>query len=749
MRKLVFLLIFCCFSCSLLYAAENNRVAKVEAIGNERIDRGVVYNAVKTKQGDLYDPARVGEDLKNIYKTGFFSDVMVDVKDTDKGKVVTFIVVERPPVSAIYIAGNKKVKTADIREKLKIKSGSVLNIEKVKESVEEIRKLYAGKGYYAAKVNYEIDTKEGYKAELRFVIQEPQRAWVRKITFTGNKHLKASQIKHAMKTREKGWFSWFTGSGVLDEEDLEDDRKNIEALYHDNGYVKVKAGVPDVRISADGKTISIAVDIQEGDLHKISQIEFKGDIMFDEQETRKKLKSKEGSTFKSSLFQADVGTLTDMYQDKGYAFVDVAPFTVINDADKTVHVTFDIAKGSEVYFNRINIVGNIKTKDKVIRRELKFAEGDLYSSKNMKLSKRRLRNTMFFKSEELKTIKTDEPDKINLDVIVDEKPTGTLSLGVGYSTYEKIILTGTVSQDNIFGTGDRAALTASLSSLARLYNLTFIEPYTFDKNFTTTYNLFNTQRIFSTYDYKGSGGSVTVSRPLTEFIRGALGYRLQKMTVYNIESDAGAFITDQHGTSITSAVSVSLVRNTIDDILNPSRGSIASAMVEVAGGAFAGDNKFVKSVVSYGRYIPFYWDTIFFLRGTAGNITPYGGTTVPVFERFFVGGIQTMRGFKYGQAGPLDPSTGDVIGGTDELYFNTEWIFNVYKPAGLKGFIFFDYGKGFNGTGGFSEALRPAAGFGMRWFSPMGPVTVVLGFNLHKQPGEQAEVFDFSMGRPF
>ena len=749
MRKLVFLLIFLCFSCSLLYAKENNRVAKVEAIGNERIDRGVVYNAARTKEGDLYDPAKVGEDLKNIYKTGFFSDVMVDVKDTDKGKVVTFIVVERPPVSAIYIAGNKKVKTADIRDKLKIKSGSVLNIEKVKESIEEIRKLYVGKGYYAIKVNYEIDTKEGYKAELRFVIEEPQRASVRKITFTGNKHLKASQIKHAMKTREKGWFSWFTGSGILDEEDLEDDRKNIEALYHDHGYVKVKTGPPDMRISADGKTISIAIDIQEGDLHKISQIEFKGDIMFDEQEIRKKLKSKPDSTFRSSLFQTDVTTLTDLYQDKGYAFVDVAPFTVINDVDKTVRVTFDIAKGSEVYFNRINIVGNIKTKDKVIRRELRFAEGDLYSSKNMKLTKRRLRNTTFFKSEELKTIKTDEPDKVNLDVIVEEKPTGTLSLGVGYSTYEKMILSGSISQQNIFGTGDMASLTASLSTIAKIYSLTFMDPYTFDKNFSTTYNIFNTERIFDTYDYKGSGGSVTVSRPLTEFIRASLGYRLQKITVYNIESDAGAFITDQAGTSTTSAVSTSLVRNTIDDILNPSRGSIASVMVEVAGGPFGGDNKFVKSVASYGKYIPFYWDTTFFLKGTAGNITPYGGTTVPVFERFFVGGIQTMRGFKFGAAGPLDPSTGDVIGATDELYFNMEWIFNLYKPAGLKGFLFFDYGKGFNGTGGFSEALKPAVGFGIRWFSPMGPITLVLGINLHKQAGEQAEVFDFSMGRPF
>ena len=281
-----------------------------------------------------------------------------------------------------------------------------------------------------------------------------------------------------------------------------------------------------------------------------------------------------------------------------------------------------------------------------------------------------------------------------------------------------------------------AYLTSSISSIIKLYSLTFVQPYTFDKNFTTTYNLFNTESIFSTYDYKGSGGGVTVSRPLTEFIRASLGYRLQRITVYNIESDAGTFIRDQIGTSVTSAVSTGLVRNTIDDVLNPSKGSIATAMVEVAGSVFGGENKFVKSILSYGKYIPFYWDTTFFLKGTAGNITPYGGTTIPVFERFFVGGIHTMRGFKYGMAGPLDPTTGDVIGATNELIFSSEWIFNVYKPAGLKGFLFFDYGKGFNSTGGFSESLRPAAGFGMKWFSPMGPITVVLGLNLNKKPGE-------------
>ncbi len=748
MRILLFFLVFCCISSSLLLAAENEKVAKVEVIGNERIDRGVVLNAVKTKEGEVYDAAKAGEDLKNIYKTGFFSDVMVDVKDTDRGKVLTFVVVERPPISAIFIAGNKKVKTPDIRDKLKIKSGAVLNIEKVKESVEEIKKLYLGKGYYAIKVGSEIDTEKGYKAEVRFVIEEPARAYVRKVTITGNKHLKKSAITGIMRTAEKGWLSWFTGSGILDEEVLEEDRKNIEALYHDYGYVRVKVDRPVVTVSPDGQSIAIAISLVEGKLYKIASVGLKGDLIFDDAIVRKKLKSKVDSTFRSTFFHEDVNMLTDMYQDKGYAFVDVAPMTEIDDKTTTINLTFDIAKGSEVYFNRINIMGNEKTKENVIRREIRFGEGDLYSSTKMKWTKRRLRNSTFFKSEELKTIKTDDPDRINLDVIVEEKPTGTISLGVGYSTYEKALLSGSISQQNILGTGNAAFLTASLSSIAHLYNLSFIQPYTFDRDFSTSYNIFNTQRIFSTYDYKGSGGGVSVSRPLSEFVRGSLGYRYQSIKVYNIESDAGTFIQDQAGSSSTSAVNVSLVRNTIDDIMNPSRGSVATAMFEYATTLLGGENKFYKSVVSYGQYFPFKWGTSFFLRGTAGNLTGYGGSIVPVYERFFVGGIQTVRGFQYGAAGPLDPTTGDVIGSLNELYFNAEWIFNIYKPAGLKGFLFFDYGKGFN-SNNFFESLRPASGIGIRWFSPMGPITVEMGFNLDKKPGEKSNVFDFSMGRPF
>lgn len=749
MKYLAVSLILCAIFSSVLLAAEADKIARVDVVGNERIDKGVVLNAVKTKVGDVYDPVKIGEDLKSIYKTGYFGDVMVDVKDIDKGKAVTFVVVERPSVSAIYIVGNKKVKTEDIRDKLKIKTGAVLNLDVAKQSVDEIKKLYASKGYYAAKVSYEIETEEGYKASLRFLIEEPQRAYVRKITFVGNNHIKASKIKAVMRTQEKGWFSWFTGSGTLDEDVIGEDRQQIEAFYHDQGYVRVKVGMPDIKISKDGKTISISIPLEEGDLYKVGKIDFKGDLLVGDPELRKKLKSKTGATFRSSLFQADITSLTDLYQDKGYAFTDIAPLTAINDDEKTVDLLFDIAQGTEVYFNRINIIGNSKTRDKVIRREMKVAEGDLYSSSNLKESKRKLTNTTYFKTVDLKTEKTDDPDLVNLDVLVEEKATGTFSLGVGYSTDEKGMITGGVSQENLFGTGQKAYLNASIDSISHLYDFTYVQPYTFDTNISSSFNVFNTERIFTTYRYSGDGGSFTLARPLTDYLTASLRYGYESDKVSRVESDASSYVQRQAGISTTSSITGALVYNSLDDVLNPMKGTIASVTDQFAGGPLFGDNKFDKLILSYGRYFPWKYDTTFFLRGTAGTARQYGGVAVPIFDRFFVGGIDSVRGFKYGEAGPLDPVTNDVIGGTNELYFNSEWIYPIYPAAGLKGDIFFDYGKGFNNMSGFLSALRPAAGFGMRWYSPFGPIRVELGFNLNRQIGEKGAVFDFSMGRPF
>jgi outer membrane protein insertion porin family len=723
-------------------------ILKIDVTGNERIDRGVVAAAVKTKEKEAYDPEKIRDDIKNIYKTGFFSDVQVDVKDSPDGKTVTFVVVERPPISAIAITGNKEIKTEDLKDKIKIKTGSVLNVEKVKETVDEIKKHYASKNYYAAKVSYDIDYEEGYRAKVTFVIDEARKVYVKKITFTGNKHFKAGTLTDYMKTKEKGILSWFTGSGTLDDEVLDEDRRNLGAFYADNGYIKTKVDTPEINLSEDGKQISITIPISEGAMYKVGSIAFSGDIVIPEEQLRALLQTKLGTTFRASLFQQDVTSITDLCQDQGYAFADVAPLTGLDDATDTVNITFAITKGSQVFVNRINITGNVKTRDKVIRRELRFTEGDLFSASKLKESKRRLRNTTFFKESDLKIVKTDDPGKVHIDAIVEERSTGSISAGIGYSSYEKVMLTGSLSQENIFGTGIRASLSAALSSITQLYDLAIWQPYLFDLDLGAGINLFNQERSFDTYDYKTRGGAIPFLRPISDRTKIGLRYGYNKTDVYNIDPFASAYVKSQRGELSTSSVTGSLGYNSIDDMANPSKGTFNDYILEVAGGPFGGDNQFVRSIVTYGRFFPFKWDTVFFVRGTAGSVQPYSGGIVPIYDNFFVGGINTVRGFEYGTAGPID-STDTPVGGQNELFFNFEFIFPIVKSAGLKGLVFFDAGHGFNNNTGWFNGIRTAAGFGLRWLSPMGPIRLEMGFNLSPKQGEKANVFEFMIGRAF
>ena len=731
-------------------APQGEKIAKIEITGNESIDRGFIANAIKVKENDPFNLDKIREDMKNIYKTGFFSDVQIDVKDSDKGKIVTFVVIERPPIRAIYISGNKQLKTSEIREKLKIRTNTVLNIEKVKESMDEIRKLYGSQGYYATKVGYEISYEEGYQAVVRFLVDEPARAYVKNISFTGIKAFKADKLKSVMKVRERGMLSWMTGSGILDEEGLEDDRKRLEAFYHDNGYVKVRVKIPEIAVSKDGKSLSVVIPIEEGDLFKTGSIKFAGDLLYDDATLLKAMRSKTGQTFSASSYQEDILTLTDLYQDKGYAFCDVTPLTAINDEMRTVDLTFEFAKGREIFVNRINVFGNIRTRDKVVRREMRLAEGDRFSSSKLKRSRMLLVNTTYFKDVDMKIVKTDEPDKINLDVRVEEKPTGSMNMGVGYSTAEGPIVTGSVSQENLLGTGTKAFLTASIGGVTQQFRFTFVEPYLFDRNLGAAISAFNFKRIMDHYDYKQTGGGVTLTRPLTDFIKASTRYRYERTQVTNIDFNASPTIKEQAGTLSTSSVQVGLLNNTIDNIMNPSKGSRSEITYELAGGPFLGDNEFQKGTGVYSIYIPTgFWDSVFFARGTAGILRPFGGKTLPLYEKFYVGSINTVRGFKYGYAGPRD-ANGDPIGASNQLFFNFEWIYPIYQPAGIKGVVFFDIGSGFEGSSGWVlSGAKKTAGLGLRWFSPMGPIRIELGFNLNPSQDEKGSVFDFTMGTQY
>lgn len=744
MRTLSIAFIICLLIFDLSFAEE--RIKRIEVLGNERIDKGLILNAIKTKEGDPFDLKNLREDLKRIYRTGFFTDVQLDVQEEDGMKVVTFVVIERPVVKSINVYGNRKVRISDINERIKIKPHTVLNIERLKESVEEIKRLYTSKGFYGTRVEYEIVYEETYDVTVNFRIEEAKEAYIKKIQFLGVKSFKEDEIKKVLRHKEKGIFSWFTGSGILDEELFEEERRRIEAFYLDRGYVNVKTSPPEVEVSKDGKSITLKFRVEEGSKFSVGALNFSGDLILGENELRSLLETKTGQTFSYGTLQRDILKIGDLYRDRGYAFCEVIPLTDLNEERKRVDITFEIRKNQEVFFNRINIMGNVKTLDKVIRRELRFAEGDRFSAKSLEESKRRLRNTTYFKEVDLKIVRTERPDLVNVDVIVEERPTGSLSLGVGYSTAEKGIISGSISQENLFGTGRKLFLDATISARSTDFRLTAQDPYFLDKRLLAGMSASNYRRTMDTYDYRIRGGSVLLSRPMTDYTNLGVRLRHELNEVYNVKEGASKYVQSQKGKRTTNGMSLFTNRNTIDDILNPTKGDFGEVQVENAGGPLGGNVYFLKTVAYYGRYVKIgFAESSLMVKGTVGAIWPYGGKEIPIYEKFFVGGINSIRGFRYGEAGPKDEE-GEVIGGKNQVYFNVEWIFPIFKPAGLKGVVFFDMGHGFDEARGFFRNYRYAAGFGLRWLSPLGPIRLELGFNLSPKRGEKRSVFDFMIG---
>ena len=454
MKQIGFILLISLLFIGTVAGAEENTY-KIMILGNVKIEEGVIRGAIKSREGGPFSPEKVREDLRSIFDLGYFTDVQVDIKSTPQGKEVIFIVVEKPSIKDIVIKGNQKVKLDDIKEKMALKTRTILNLEKVKEDSEQIRKLYFSKGYYGVKVTYQVDYLETNEAVITFTISEGPKGHIQKIIFKGNKHLETSDLKKLMATKQRNIFSIITKTGMLDEDILKNDLQLLSAYYMDHGYLEVKISQPKIDLS-NPKKIRIEVDIEEGPQYHLGDIDFKGDFLTTKEVLFKALKIKRGDVYSNSAIRRDVNTLTEKFSNQGYAYVEVNPETSVDNKTHLVNLTFEIDKKKRVFFERIQIVGDQKTRDKVIRRELRVVEGELYSATNLNRSRDRLKRTGYFKEVDFSTSRGSTEEKINLDIKVEETPTGSLSFGVGYSTLEGVIGSVTLSDRNLFGLGYQA-----------------------------------------------------------------------------------------------------------------------------------------------------------------------------------------------------------------------------------------------------------------------------------------------------
>lgn len=748
---------------------EGEKIDKVLVRGNRRIETGAILNVIKLKGGELLENDKVDSDIHAIFKLGYFQDVGVETVKGEKGVILTYIVVEKPIVREIVIEGNKEIKDDKIREAIELKPTNVFALKDLATSVKKIKKIYADEGYYLAEVETTTIKKSNTDVRVVFKINEGKKIYIKEIRFEGNRAFTNKKLKKTMETSEKWFLSWITGAGTYKEDSLKNDTTLIADLYYNNGYANVKVGEPKVELEADKKGLIVTIGITEGDQFRTGSIGFKGELLVSEGELEKNVKLKTGEIFDRSLLRAAVFTLTDLYADKGFAFANVTPISKMNNDKKTIDITFDFEKGEKVHIDRINISGNTRTRDKVVRRELKLAEGDLYGATPLKKSKQSLMNTGFFEEANISTKKGSADNKLDMNVEVKEKSTGQFSIGAGYSTLNGIMGQGSVQQSNYLGLGLKAVASVSVGTKAQMYNLGLTDPYFLDSRWTLGGDLYRTQWDYVDYTRRATGFDIKGGYTLSDTLSTLWVYKFEQKKIFN-ESPA-LVLNIQEGVIAapstdysTSSISASITRNTTDYHLDPTRGMTNNLSLEFAG--LGGTTRFLRYLGDTRVFYPAFWGSVVSLNGSMGYIQSLG-EAIPIDEMFYLGGINTIRGYNDRTVCPFTsaiiPGTSPInfattlnrvhafVGGDTEAYFNLEYVFPIIKEAGLKGVLFTDVGDAYSGPDKLFSRVQASYGFGFRWLSPMGPLRIEYGIPVNPRDGidKSGGKLEFSMGSFF
>ncbi|MEW6272429.1 MAG: outer membrane protein assembly factor BamA [Thermodesulfobacteriota bacterium] len=752
----------------------------VEIRGNRRVDEGAIRIHVKSQAGQRFDPARVDQDLRAIYAMGFFDDVSAELEEAAAGRgqaVLVFRVHERPFITSVTIEGNEELKQEELEAALQVRARTIYDPEKVRRGIEDAHRLYEEKGYLDVDITPELrpGAAEG-DVELVYKVQQGEPIRISDIEFTGNENIDSDDLRGVMVTKEKWLLSWLFKSGTLNRDALKTDVERITAYYYDNGYVNVKVGEP--KVEREGDALKITIDIQEGEQYDFGDIKFAGDVPPTSEEEAQlfdSIEAEKGTTFRASVLRDDVTKLTDFLGDQGYAFANVEPETLIRPEEKAVDVTFRMNRGRPVTIGKIEITGNTKTRDKVIRRELRIGEQEQFSAIKLRKSRDALRRLGFFSDVNLTTRKSAVPDQINVLVDLKEGSTGAFSAGAGYSSGDQFLFNVRISENNLFGRGQRIVFNADFGSIRRNIYVAFTEPYVLDTELLGSITLYNTELDFNDFTRGSTGFSLRGLYPLEavgidhvgpvslEDTRVGLEYRLERGRIFDVSLDAPPGIFTEQGEITVSSIAPNVVRNTLNHAFDPTDGSFQDISLEFAG--LGGSTKFIRFEGRGRWFVPIYrirdFGTLVF---SSGGTIAYGegesglsGKELPLLERYFPGGINTVRGYETRTLGPredvFDPQgnviNSEPIGGTNELVVQNEIIFPIVQQLGLRGVVFFDLGNAWLHDDGIDVGnLRYAVGGGVRWLSPFGPLRVEFGVPLNIKSGERKSSILFSFGAP-
>jgi outer membrane protein insertion porin family len=710
--------------------------------GNRRVQEAVILGRIQSKPGTPFNPSQLSEDVRAVFGLGFFDDVRTRVEDFEGGVKLTFHVVERPFVRDVEFAGNRRISADTLREKIDLKLGAVYNPVEVQRAREKLKEHYEEEGYFEVQITPETEAFPDGDVKVVFAIVEGRRITIDKIVIEGNKGLSDRTIKGVMQVQER---QYFILRGTLQRQKLDDDVERILALYNDHGYVQARVDSTDIAVDRERARVTITIRLMEGPQYRIGKVEITGVTLVPQEEIRRQIKFKSGDVFSRSKVREALRGIGDLYSTIGRASAEVTPRTEQTPSPPRMDVIFEIVEGPEVYVERINVVGNVRSQDKILRREIPLAEGELFTLQKMQRARQRLLNLGFFETVNVTTAPGSDKTKIIVNVDVVERPTGLFSLGGGFSSVDSFLGTIDVSQRNFLGRGWELSARIRAGAKTQQGIISFTEPWFLDRPLAVGFDLYNTIRQYDEFELDSLGGTVRMSHPFADFWRWLVQYRITRDKVSDVDTSLPTELREEEGTRVTSLVALSLVRDSRDSVVAPTKGGSISLLGEFAG--LGGDSRFVRTIANATYFHPIWFDHIVSGRVEAGYGFGWGDDELPLFERFYLGGPNTIRGFKFRKVSPKDQA-GVRIGGDTELLGNAEYI--IPLPLNIRVAGFFDVGNVYGFGVKFDPTdLRYAAGAGVRWLSPFGPIRIDYGVNLDRRTGEDFGAFHFSVGSPF
>ncbi len=757
MKVKVFVLIFfLIFIISAAYAQgqEKRIVLEVKVINNKVVSEQSILSKLQTKPQVEYSPVVLSDDIKRLYATGLFSDASADIEECKEGVTVIFNVKEKPVIEEIVFSGNRKIRKKKLLSEMKIKKNEIFDQVKLKEDMEMLKKFYAKKGYALANIEYTLEEK-GSKVGIKITIDEGNLVKIRKINFEGNNAFKNKRLLKLIKTKSKGW----ANSGFFKEDVLEEDIDRITSFYQEEGYIDVKVNS---RMDYNQKKnqMYLIFVLEEGKQYKVGKVNLTGNLVFPQEHLKGKFELIEDAIYSENKLRTDVSKIQSDYFDQGYISSTVKADTVLNSQTGRVDVSYNITEGSIAYVDKINVRGNTRTKDEIIRREMRLFPGDRYNGEKLKRSRQRLYNLGYFEEVSFDTAQnpTSLPDKYDMDIFVKESKTGEFSFGAGYSSVDKFIGFVDLTQNNFdllnfptfTGAGQKLRIRMEFGSERKDYELGFVEPWFLGYPVTVGFNIYTSTRDWDKYDEKRVGGNVFVGKELNEYWHGKLTHRYESIRIANISIDASQSIFEEEGKNYISSIITEISHDTRDNIYNPTTGMYNLFFVEYAGGMFGGDKNFVKYETVNNFDFPVSNKAVFELSGRVGLADAFSDSEyVPVFERFYAGGANSIRGYKERRVGP-EGERGDPIGGQIRMIFNAEYTYKISNT--LKWAFFYDNGNVWANRDSFNWdnlKLKSSIGSGIRIKTPLGPIRIDYGYALNPKEGDSRGRIHFSMSHEF